>query len=328
MYMTDQTGQQMSKFVDVNLEAARFEFDKWKTKKELALKEYELKKIRKAESRKSAWSSPLLLAVVGLVASVIVSIVQNASQSSATRNLEQRKFESSLIQKALETDDQSLAARRLRRLLDLQLIEDKQGIILGWLKNPETIPLDRPEESFVGVDRRAAKLSIGTGTMETFPSVFALIASLPPDAQMSSRSISSDAQSARVVEEQRNVRIRARIYAASRETDNDFHLIIGDDAKTGKQVYLTAEVSGLPPVSSRSFETLKSTRSDFEQYFDKSVPGAGYDFYDPPIPVEIEGSLFYDVLHASGPKAGPHSLKSQIPTAWEIHPITHISFGP
>ena len=51
--------------------------------------------------------------------------------------------------------------------------------------------------------------------------------------------------------------------------------------------------------------------------------GLGFDFYDPPIPLTVQGSLFFDVTHAMGSKKpGPSSAKPR--TIWDLHPITSI----
>jgi hypothetical protein len=57
-----------------------------------------------------------------------------------------------------------------------------------------------------------------------------------------------------------------------------------------------------------------------------SLPGESYTFYDP-IPVTIEGSLFWDFEHPFPKQVGPQDLRDRIPTCWEIHPITRITFG-
>ena len=59
-----------------------------------------------------------------------------------------------------------------------------------------------------------------------------------------------------------------------------------------------------------------------------NVPGAGYDFYPTPIPVRVEGSLFFDMTHATGTPPGPPTLRPNMPTIWEVHPITSIVFEP
>lgn len=52
--------------------------------------------------------------------------------------------------------------------------------------------------------------------------------------------------SPRAAEKQRNVTVTAYLYATKKETDNDFHLLIGDNPNGGDGRFMTAEVSGLP----------------------------------------------------------------------------------
>jgi hypothetical protein len=87
------------------------------------------------------------------------------------------------------------------------------------------------------------------------------------------------------------------------------------------------EVSGLPGGDSQSFAKLQAARESFKTFFSNQLPQLTYDFYDPPIPVTIEGSLFFDVTHAQGPHPGPASLKNRMPTIWEVHPVTSITLG-
>jgi len=187
-------------------------------------------------------------------------------------------------------------------------------------------------DSFKGKDRKAAKLSISTAKMETFKDLRTLINSLTPEKEMTSQSppISRASTSDRVKQEKRNVHVKAFIYAASREADNDFHLIIGRDPQATPEMYMTMELSGLPPKSSASFKKLSATRAAFKKFYDDNLggnlPGLKYDYPDPPIPVEIEGSLFFDVTHATGSRPGPKSLKSRMPVIWEVHPITKMVF--
>ena len=121
--------------------------------------------------------------------------------------------------------------------------------------------------------------------------------------------------------------MRAFLYAASREKDNDYHLILGRDPSLAPHKFMTVEISGLPPASSASFHALKAARDAYKAQFGHQLPGPTYDFYDPPMPVEVTGSLFFDMSHAQGGSTpGPSSAKpGQI---WEIHPITKIVFEP
>lgn len=184
-------------------------------------------------------------------------------------------------------------------------------------------------DGFAGTDRKAAKLAISMAPTEAFADLKDLIASLVDDAQMIKRKppIKKDAGQARVKEEDRNVRVRAFLYAASREDDNDFHLILGRSTRSSP-MYMTMELSGLPPKTSKSFARLKRTRDTYKDFFGTKLPGPSYHFYRPPIPVEIEGSLFFDITHAKGGRPGPQDLRPDIPTIWEVHPVTKIVFEP
>jgi hypothetical protein len=183
-------------------------------------------------------------------------------------------------------------------------------------------------DNFAGTARKAAKLSIASATTEKFSDVKDLIASLAPEKTMTNHKppIKDTATSDRVKEEKRNIRVSAFIYAASRENDNDFHLILGRDPEKVPEMYMTMELSGLPPSTAASFKKLKAARDAFKNFFDDNLPGTAYDFYDPPIPVEVEGSLFFDITHARGSRPGPKSLKSRMPVIWEVHPISKMTF--
>jgi hypothetical protein len=184
-------------------------------------------------------------------------------------------------------------------------------------------------DDFGGTDRKAAKLSISKAATESFTDLKDLIATLVADAKMIKHKppIKKDASQGRVKEEDRNVRVRAFLYAASRENDNDFHLILGREPKSAP-MYMTMEISGLPPKKSKSFADIKRARDAYKTFFGAKLPGPSYHFYRPPIPVEIEGSLFFDITHAKGGHPGPKDLRPDIPTIWEVHPVTDIVFEP
>lgn len=185
-------------------------------------------------------------------------------------------------------------------------------------------------DAFKGKARKAAKISIASGAPQEFDDLKRLISALPKDADMINHEppISAAQTSTRVAEEKQNVRVRAFLYAASREDDNDFHLIIGRSPNRSPSLYMTVELSGLPPKSSAHYSRLKKARDAYKTFFSSNLPGLTYDYYDPPIPVEVEGSLFFDISHANGSKPGPKSLRASIPTIWEIHPISKIMFEP
>jgi hypothetical protein len=88
------------------------------------------------------------------------------------------------------------------------------------------------------------------------------------------------------------------------------------------------EISGLPPKKAASFDRLKKTRDDFKNLLNNKLPGSGYHFYRPPIPITIGGSLFFDITHTKGGHPGPQDLRPNIPTIFEVHPVTEIAFAP
>jgi len=185
-------------------------------------------------------------------------------------------------------------------------------------------------DSFAGTARKSAKLSISTATTEPFANVKALIDTLPSHAKIKNDTpkVTTRSTPKRVNEEDRNVRLKAFIYAASKEDDNDYHLIVGQSTTASVEVYITMELSGLPAKSAKSFAKLKKARKTFETFFSGNLPGTTYDFYDPPVPIEVRGSLFWDASHATGGRPGPQSLRPKIPTVWEVHPISSLTMNP
>jgi len=173
-------------------------------------------------------------------------------------------------------------------------------------------------DDFAGTDRKAAKISISDAYMEPFDDLSDLVKSLTSDAKMVKLKIPLGPDSDRVQEEERNVHVDVWLYAASRENDNDFHTILGRDPDTTPRLFMNAEVSGLPP-GGDARQTLKDVRDALEAIV-QQTPGLGYDFYDPPIPITVEGSLFFDATHAKGGKPGPAKVKPK--SIWEIHPVT------
>jgi len=196
-------------------------------------------------------------------------------------------------------------------------------------KKPAPAPAPAGGDTFIGTARKAAKLSIATAKkVENFNDVSNLIASLTPVDQMVKLKIPTTSNSNRVQQENRNVHVTGFLFAASGESDNDFHLIVGRDPKAGQEMYMTMEISGLPPAGSAAFGPLSAARTAYKSFVGaKNLPGAGYHFYQPPIPVKIDGSLFFDATHSTGQAPGPPSLKSRMPTIWEVHPISGIRLG-
>ncbi len=183
-------------------------------------------------------------------------------------------------------------------------------------------------DNFHGKDRGNAKTSLVDDPQPTtFSDLGSLLASslLVPDDQMLDHQppITKDVDDPRTPEEQHNVDVTAFLYASAKESDNDFHCIIGTapDQTAG---FFNVEVSALP-VSGDFRQPLKDVRDAFKAFFGDSLPGSGYSKFDPPIPVHVKGSLFFDVDHKAG-AVGPTGLKPA--TAWEIHPVSSIEFEP
>ena len=199
--------------------------------------------------------------------------------------------------------------------------DDKEPVVI-----PPVPPGAAPNlDTFHGTARKAAKLSIASGTPKSFSDVKALLDSLIPDATMRAKHIDSGAGSDRLPEEQKRVTVAAFLYAASRESDNDFHCVIGRDPSKAA-LFMNVEVSALPPSSSEFFAQLRTTRNQFKTFFTtngEALPGSRYTKYTPPIPVKVTGSLFFDVDHVP-PAVGPTGMKPQ--TAWEIHPVNNMQF--
>jgi hypothetical protein len=182
-------------------------------------------------------------------------------------------------------------------------------------------------DDFQGTDRRDAKLSIVDAQTEDFADLATLVGSLTSDDDMVNHDppLTRDPGFERVQEEDRNVHTKGFLYAASRENDNDFHFIVGTEPGSDP-TYMNMELSGLPPADSDTFDRLKAARDAYTTFVSGQTPGAGYHHYDPPIPVEVWGSLFFDITHAHGPHPGPANLRPK--TIWEVHPISKIVFEP
>jgi hypothetical protein len=234
------------------------------------------------------------------------------------------------ILKTTEVDayEDNDAANAFRAALHGQKTPAPAAIAAADMLSPaKPVPGAGPD-NFAGTAREAAKLSKATAKTQTYADVGKLIASLPSVAQMVKLNISTAANSNRVPLENRNIHVTGFLFAASREADNDFHLIVGLDPKAGQEMYMTMEVSGLPPANYPAYPDLNAARTAYKTFFGVNLPGAGYNFYQPPIPVQIDGSLFFDATHSTGQAPGPPSLKSRMPTIWEVHPITNIKLGP
>ena len=100
--------------------------------KELDLRERELDlKKSQIDLKQEGTMSPVTASIiVGLVAA-IAAIISNCNQGIANVNLEQKKFESVLIQKAVEPKDKNEQMRNLQFLVTTGLIKDEGNKIMN-----------------------------------------------------------------------------------------------------------------------------------------------------------------------------------------------------
>jgi hypothetical protein len=185
-------------------------------------------------------------------------------------------------------------------------------------------------EIFTGKVRKDAKTSFADAAVDTFRDVKQLRNSFKDEEWMHKYSDARKQKAPRCKEEQKNVALtNVYLFAVSREDDNDFHLILGSNPAQGKnQVFISAEVSGLPDPASPHYAALKAVRETFKHYFADRYKKEQIFFVNekrPPIKLEyIEGSLFFDNHHYNA-YSGFNGFKAA--TAWEIHPVRVLRFA-
>ncbi len=89
------------------------------------LLETELARLRAPKSKDGIWGSPLLLAIVGAIATAIIGLITNQTQFNANRQLERDKLESSLILRSVESSEASQRIAALQFLVKAGLISDQ-----------------------------------------------------------------------------------------------------------------------------------------------------------------------------------------------------------
>ncbi len=170
---------------------------------------------------------------------------------------------------------------------------------------------------FDGSYRKPAKTSIaahnaaGTSLRKLITRVLAL----------DNESISVNSTSPRIeIEDSVVTLISVYLYAIARETDEDYHIIIGTSKNPATAKYFNIECSGLPATNDPAYTKLKTVREKVVALLGNTERcSEGYvKFLDRP-KVKIIGSLFYDKQHEHN-IPGPASSKPK--TAWELHPIT------
>lgn len=178
---------------------------------------------------------------------------------------------------------------------------------------------------FSGKYRAEAKTSFAPGGVETFRTLNGLFGPLPKDNKMAQDFppliVRRGNVSPRIALEKRNVRVPAWIYWVARESDKDFHVVLGSTARlTTATMFMNTEISGLPAAN--------PTRSPFPQR--RATIRAilanhenANGLFVTPVPVTVSGSLFWDGEHRSPNTVGPEGL--QPAKAWEIHPIKQLA---
>ena len=179
---------------------------------------------------------------------------------------------------------------------------------------------------FNGTSRRKAKTSYLAGTPTVYQSVRELRTSLTPEKTMLSLDIPygmGSENSDRVTQEMHVVRVTAYLYAYTKEKDHDYHLMVGDAPSDSARMFMNMEVSGLP-VTGPYRAKLSDVRSRFKDFFGLGDQGPqNYVPVNPPMPVRITGSVFFDMDHAL-PQNYVKYNGFEPKSGWEIHPITDI----
>jgi hypothetical protein len=323
--------------------------------RELELKEKELQLHRESKEKElqlqqgqltqSKWTGPVTVAVVagivGLMGTFFTSWQNRElerTKHETTLAQERQKQEGNLILEAIKTeghgmDKETQTAANLVFLVDAGLINigkefvdklrAKAGDTLPSLpaQTTQTTPRGEDTENFLATYRREARTSVVDAPVTTYEDLDALLKTLPKDEPMRERNPAIDRSSPRVAEENRNVTVKAYLYAYRRNAGNDIRLILGNSPDAAKRQYFGALLSGLPP-SGPFRDRLRIPRDQFKKELGEP-PGTGYLRLDSPILVKVTGSLYYNRQHPPE-TTGPTGMKSA--TSWEIQPITDIVF--
>ena len=191
-------------------------------------------------------------------------------------------------------------------------------------------PATTPSDVFGGVFRPEAKTSYATKKTETLTQVDTLMRSLPADMQMTQlhpelvkKDKNQQNHEPRIDLETRNVTVKAWLYWVGHQTDNDFHLVLGDTSElTSMTVFMNSEVSGLPSTRPTQ-QPFMDLRLKLRQLIAHNANKNGA--FVTPLPIQITGSLLWDGEHRNPHNVGPKKPVDIRPTkAWEIHPISDL----
>jgi hypothetical protein len=183
---------------------------------------------------------------------------------------------------------------------------------------------------FNGAFRPEAKTSYATRKTEKLTQVDTLMRSLPTDMQMTqmhpelvTKDKNHQNHEPRIDLETRNVTVKAWLYWVGHQTDNDFHLVLGNTSElTSTTVFMNSEVSGLPPARPTQ-PPFMDLRRKLRQLIADNANKKGA--FVTPVPTQIKGSLLWDGEHRNPNNVGPKKPVDIRPTkAWEIHPISDL----
>jgi hypothetical protein len=127
--------------------------------------------------------------------------------------------------------------------------------------------------------------------------------------------------SSRIDLEKRNVKVPVWIYWVAKESDRDYHVILGSTAQlTSTTIFMNSEISGLPeatPNKSPFPQRRAGIRAILANHHNEN------GLFDTPVAVTVTGSLLWDGEHRFPNTVGPEGL--QPAKAWEIHPIKQLA---
>lgn len=189
--------------------------------------------------------------------------------------------------------------------------------------------------NFDGKRRASAKTVISKGEEKTYKNVTEFLSKFAdknPDVDMPTQINGSDE---RIPLEDFNATItKAYLFCYAKETDEDYHLVIGtlSDKNDPKNRFMIVEISGLPEKTGVTRTVLTKAQNNFFSIVGSKVCVSGYFWFgdgNDPIPITVSGSIYWDTEHWSTKnnaigKHGPESLSKKLTTVWEIHPITYI----
>ncbi len=170
---------------------------------------------------------------------------------------------------------------------------------------------------FDGSYRKTAKISIARHPAAS-TNLLKLIKRL---TAVDNTAIQVSASSPRIIIEDSVVTLASvYLYAIARESDEDYHIIVGTSSNAATAKFFNIESSGLPPVTSASYNAIKTARQKVVAFLGGTERCVnGYIKFSIPPKVKIIGSLFYDKQHEAK-IPGPATSKPK--TVWELHPIT------